>query len=76
MSEILSRFKTLTKGNFIKIQILKNAKEHDCTQSICRMVINVLQSMIIYFRGLTRLKGKGLEYVAQMTPRFGWPRNY
>jgi hypothetical protein len=75
MPEILSLFRSFTKRDFIKIQILQNAKEHDCAQSICSVVINVLRSMIIYFPGLEKFRGEGMMYVADLTLRFGWLRN-
>jgi hypothetical protein len=44
--------------------------------SMCRMVINVLRSMIIYFPGAERLTDKGLKYVAQLVLNFECPHKY
>ena len=75
-SEILSRCGSCAKSDFNKLQVLWNARKLDFAQIIWRMAMNVLRSMKIYFPGKVRLTGEWLLYVAQLTVRCGWLRNY
>jgi hypothetical protein len=58
---MLSGFGTVTERDFIKIQIVCNSKEHDWSQSVCGVVVNVLRSMNTYFPGLERLTFKEID---------------
>jgi hypothetical protein len=71
-----SWFGTVTERDFIEIQIVWNAKEHDWEESVCWVVINVLRSLNIYFPVLEELTGRGLENVAYLNLGFMWPFNY
>jgi hypothetical protein len=71
---MLSGFGTVTERDFIEIQIMWNSKERDWAESVCGGY-KCFTKYGNLFPGLERLRGKGLEYVDNLTPGFGWPCN-
>jgi hypothetical protein len=68
---MLSGFGTVTERDFIIIQIVWNAKERDWAQCVGGGGYKCFTKYEYLFSRTGKLTGKGLQYVAHLTPGFG-----